>query len=98
MNDNERDAYARKQEQQVREDEARLAMAEAGAREKDATEQLKELTGLKAFQAKQRDHLERFKKASGDVADDIRTDFENERKEFASRFDAIRAKFDKSTR
>ena len=94
MNDNERDAYARKQEQQVREDEARLAMAEAGAREKDATEQLKELTGLKALQAKQRDHLERFKKASGEVADDIRAEFENDRKEFASRFDAIRARVD----
>jgi hypothetical protein len=94
MNDKERDAYARKQEQRVREDEARLAMTEARAREADATEELKELNGLKAFQTKQRDHLERFKKASGALADDIRAEFENDRKEFASRFDAIKKRFD----
>src|SRR4249920_1642891 len=80
MNDKERDAYAGKQEQRVREDEARLAITEARAREADATEELKELSGLKAFQTKQRDHLERLKKASGALADDIRAEFENDRK------------------
>jgi len=92
MNEKERDAFAVESEQQIRGQEARLAMAEAHAREVNATEQLKELTGLKALQSKLREHFTRFKDANRDQWDVIRTDFEKARQEFANKLDAVKAK------
>jgi hypothetical protein len=94
MNEKERDAYAREKEEQMREDEARLAMAEAHARETNATEQLNELTGLKAFQTKQRDRLELFKEATRENSEKMKADFDADCSEFATKFDAIKAKLD----
>jgi hypothetical protein len=94
MNEKERDAYVREKDEQLRQDEARLAMAEAKAREMQATEQLKELTGLKAFQAKQRDHLKQVKEASGEHSDKIKAELDAARSEFATKFGTVKAKLD----
>jgi chromosome segregation protein len=92
MNERERDDYAAEQEQELRAHDARLAMTEARARENEAAEQLKELTGLKALQSKLKDHLKRFKEAGQADRDERKSDFESVRKEFTSTFDAIKAK------
>jgi hypothetical protein len=98
MNQRERDDYAAEQEQELRAHDTRLAMTEAHARETEAAEQLKELTGLKALQSKLKDRLRRFKEAAEADRDQKKSDFENVRKEFASTFSAIKAKLDQIDR
>src|SRR6478735_8093514 len=94
MNERERDDYAAQKEQELREHDARVAMTEAHAREMDAAEQLKELTGLRGLRGRLEDHLKRFKDASRDNWEQIKADFEDSRTEFASRLDAIKGKLD----
>src|SRR5689334_23421839 len=83
--------YAAEKEQELREEDARVTMAEAHARETASTQELKELTGLRELQAKARAYLNRFKESSLAEQERIRADFEDSRRRFVSRLDAINA-------
>ena len=65
MDEEQRREYVALKEQELREQDARIARLEARARDDEAGEQLSELTGLRQVNAKLREGLARLKEQTG---------------------------------
>ena len=81
--------YARLKEQELREQDARLAKLEARARQENAEDELAELTGLRNFNAKLRDALARFNQQAGEQLDQVRSDIEQGAADAANDMDRV---------
>jgi hypothetical protein len=94
MNDRERDDYAAKKDQELRGHDARMKMVEARAREDEATEQLKELTGLRELYDKAKAYLQGFRQSGDAERDQAKSTYEESHERFRNMLEAITAKVD----
>jgi hypothetical protein len=76
MNDKQRREYAALKDQELREQDARLARLEAHARDDQAVEELAELSGLRAAHARLRDAVTRFNGVAAEELEQRRTEIE----------------------
>src|SRR5690349_21092417 len=92
MNDTQRREYAALKEQELREQDARIAGLEATARDEEASDQLAELTGLRKTNAKLRDALARFNAAVGEQLEQRRSEIEQGASDVARALDRVGAR------
>jgi len=89
MDEKQRREYAGLKEQELREQDARLAGLEAHARDERATDELAELTGLRKTNAKLRDAVSRFNLAAEEEFEQRRREIEEGAVAAADDFDQI---------
>lgn len=89
MNEKQRREYAALKDQELREQDARLARLEAHARDDQAVDELAELSGLRQFNAKLRDTLARFNAAAVEELEQRRMEIEEGAADAARDFDRI---------
>jgi hypothetical protein len=92
MNEKQQREYAALKEQELREQDARLARLEARARDEEATDELAELTGIRKTNAQLRDALARFNAAAVEQLEQRRSEIEAGAADAANDLDRIAAR------
>jgi hypothetical protein len=92
MNEKQRREYAALKEQELREQDARLAKLEARARDEQATAEIAELSGLRQFNARLRDALARFNHTAAEQLSQARSDIESGAADAANDMDRVAAR------